>query len=90
MRALLLLLLASTMPALAGDEDASALLLADKTTATAEQSQDWRVYVETAARESRRQEHQASRCTAGERRSTPDSTKPSPRLAAPYSPIAWT
>lgn len=52
---LVLLLLAATAPALADDEDAAALLLADKTTATAEQSQDWRVYVETAARESRRQ-----------------------------------
>ncbi len=55
MRALVLLLLAATAPALADDEDAAALLLADQTTATAEQSRDWRVFAETAARESRRQ-----------------------------------
>lgn len=55
MRALLLLLVAVTTPALADDGDAAALLLADKTPATAEQSGDWRVYVEAAARESRRQ-----------------------------------
>ena len=54
MRALVLLLLAATVPALA-DDDAAALLLADKTATTAEQSGDWRVYVEAAARESRRQ-----------------------------------
>lgn len=55
MRVLVLLLLAATAPALADDGDAAALLLADKTTTTAEQSGDWRVYVEAAARESRRQ-----------------------------------
>lgn len=51
---LMLLLLAATAPALA-DEDAAALLLADQTAATAEQGSDWRVYVEAATRESRRQ-----------------------------------
>ena len=55
MRALLLLLLVATAPALADDGDAAALLLADKTATTAEQSGDWRVYVEAAAREARRQ-----------------------------------
>ena len=55
MRALVLLLAAATAPALAVDEDAAALLLADKTSTTAEQSSDWRVYAETAVRESRRQ-----------------------------------
>jgi opacity protein-like surface antigen len=54
-RALILLLAAVTAPALAGDEDAAALLLADQTAATAEQSKDWRVFVEAAARESRPQ-----------------------------------
>ncbi len=53
--ALLLLLLMATARALA-DDDAAALLLADQTaTATAEPGSDWRVYVEAAARESRRQ-----------------------------------
>jgi len=52
-RALILLLVAASMPALAGDEDAAALLLADRTSATAETSSDWRVFVEAAARESR-------------------------------------
>lgn len=51
---LTLLLLAATAPALAADEDAAALLLADQTATTAEQSSDWRVYLEAAARESRR------------------------------------
>ena len=56
MRALvLLLLLAAAEPVLADDEDAAALMLADKTSTTAEQSGDWRVYVEAAALESRRQ-----------------------------------
>ncbi|MFH1043611.1 MAG: hypothetical protein V1796_00775 [Pseudomonadota bacterium] len=57
MRALVrvLLLLAATAPALADDEDAAALMLADKTSTMAERSGDWRVYVEAAARESRRQ-----------------------------------
>ncbi len=55
MRALVLLLAAATAPALAVDEDAAALLLADKTSTTAEQSSDWRMYAETAVRESRRQ-----------------------------------
>lgn len=55
MRALILLLAAATAPALAVDEDAAALLLADKTSTTAEQGSDWRVYAETAVRESRRQ-----------------------------------
>lgn len=55
MRALVLLLAAVTAPALADDGDAAALALADKTTAAAEQSGDWRVYVEAAAREARRQ-----------------------------------
>jgi len=55
-RVLVLLLLAATVPALADDGDAAALLLADKTSTTAEQSGDWRVYVEAAARESRRQD----------------------------------
>ncbi len=55
MRALLvLLLLAAAQPALA-DDDAAALLLADQTASEAEQASDWRVYVEAAARESRRQ-----------------------------------
>jgi hypothetical protein len=49
-----LILLAAMAPALA-DDDAAALSLADQTTATAEQSGDWRVYVEAAVRESRRQ-----------------------------------
>ena len=55
MRALVLLLLAATAPALADDGDAAALLLADQTSTTAEQSGDWRVYMEAAARESRLQ-----------------------------------
>ena len=55
MRALALLLLVATAPALAEDEDAAALLLADQTTMTAEQSKDWHVFVEAAARESRPQ-----------------------------------
>ena len=55
MRVLVLLLLAATVPAMADDGDAAALLLADKTSTTAEQSSDWRVYVEAAARESRQQ-----------------------------------
>ena len=56
MRALLaLLLLAAAMPASADDADDAALLLADKTATSAEQGKDWRVYVEAAARESRRQ-----------------------------------
>ena len=55
MRVLALLLLVATAPALAVDDDAAALLLADQTSTTAEQSGDWRVYVEAAARESRRQ-----------------------------------
>jgi hypothetical protein len=54
-RALVLLLLVVTAPALADDEDAAALLLADKTPTTAEQSRDWRVFVEASARESRQQ-----------------------------------
>jgi hypothetical protein len=54
-RDLVLLLLLATAPALADDGDAAALLLADQTSTTAEQSGDWRVYVEAAARESRRQ-----------------------------------
>jgi len=54
-RVLALLLLVATAPALAVDDDAAALLLADQTSTTAEQSGDWRVYVEAAARESRRQ-----------------------------------
>src|SRR5471030_1792622 len=48
-------MLAATAPALADDGDAAALLLADKTSTTVEQSGDWRVYVEAAARESRQQ-----------------------------------
>lgn len=52
---LLLLLLLAAAPALAVDDDAAALLLADQTATTAEQSGDWRVYVEAAVRESRRQ-----------------------------------
>lgn len=55
MRALVLLLLVIAVPVLADDDDAAALLLADQTASTAERSGDWRVYVETAARESRRQ-----------------------------------
>ncbi len=55
MRALILALLAAAMPALAADEDAAALLLADQTATTAERISDWRVYVEAAARESRPQ-----------------------------------
>lgn len=55
MRALALLVLMVTAPALA-DDDAAALLLADKAaTTTPEQGSDWRVYVEAAAREARRQ-----------------------------------
>jgi hypothetical protein len=54
-RVLILLLLAAAAPALAADEDAAALLLADQTSMTAEQSSDWRVFAEAAARESRRQ-----------------------------------
>jgi opacity protein-like surface antigen len=49
----LFLLAAMSSPALADDADAAALLLADKTTMTAEQSSDWHVYVEAAAREAR-------------------------------------
>ncbi len=52
---LLLLLAAAASPALADDADAAALLLADRTSTTAAQSGDWRVYVEAAVRESRRQ-----------------------------------
>lgn len=55
MRVLALLLVVATVPAMADDGDAAALLLADQTSTTAEQSGDWRVYVEAAARESRRQ-----------------------------------
>ena len=55
MRALILALLATTLPALAADEDAAALLLADQTSAAAETSRDWRVFVEAAAREARPQ-----------------------------------
>ena len=56
MRVLLaLLLLAAAAPALAVDADAAALSLADATATTTEHSRDWRVYVEAAARESRRQ-----------------------------------
>ena len=57
MRAFLFLLLAvmAVAPARAEDDDAAALLLADQTATTAEQARDWRVYVEAAARESRRQ-----------------------------------
>ena len=51
----MLLLLVATASALADDEDAAALLLADQTSATAERSGDWRVYVEGAAREARQQ-----------------------------------
>jgi hypothetical protein len=54
-RVLALLLVVATAPALADDGDAAALLLADQTSTTAEQSGDWRVYVEAAARESRPQ-----------------------------------
>lgn len=53
MRILLMFLAAATLPALAADEDAAALLLADQTSATAETSSDWRVFVEAAARDSR-------------------------------------
>ncbi|OGA35466.1 MAG: hypothetical protein A3F75_06560 [Betaproteobacteria bacterium RIFCSPLOWO2_12_FULL_64_23] len=52
MRILPLLLAAAALPALA-DDDAAALLLADKTANTAEQAGDWRVYTEAAVRESR-------------------------------------
>jgi hypothetical protein len=53
MRVLLLLLMAAALPALA-DDDAAALQLADKTTmGAAQQTSDWRVYAETAVRESR-------------------------------------
>ena len=54
---LVLLLVLATAPARAADADAdaAALSLADQTTSTAEQSGDWRVYLETAAREARRQ-----------------------------------
>ena len=55
MRVLFLLLLAATAPALADDEDAAALLLADKSSMTAEQSSDWRAFVEAAASEWRPQ-----------------------------------
>lgn len=55
MRLLFLLLLVAAAPALAGDDDEAALLLADRTEATVEQSRDWRVFVEAAAREWRRQ-----------------------------------
>ena len=53
MRILALALLMTAVPALA--DDAAALLLADQTTASAAQASDWRVYLEGAARESRRQ-----------------------------------
>ncbi len=52
MRSIALLLLLAAAPALA-DDDAAALLLADKTAASVEQSSDWRVYAESALRESR-------------------------------------
>jgi hypothetical protein len=48
-RFLILILLAAAAPAQADDGDAAALLLADKTSATAEHGSDWRVYVEAAA-----------------------------------------
>lgn len=54
MRALPLLLVLAIAPAFA-DDDAAALSLADQTAATAEQGSDWRAFVETMARESRRQ-----------------------------------
>ena len=52
MKALLLALLAATMPALAADDDAAALSLADTTTAPTAQSRDWRVSTEGAWSES--------------------------------------
>ena len=52
MRALVLSLLFAAMPALAADEDAAALSLADQTTAKPESSTDWRVFTEAAVRES--------------------------------------
>jgi hypothetical protein len=52
MRAFLLALLAAAVPALAQDEDAAALSLADKTAAATEQGGDWRVSMEAAWSES--------------------------------------
>ena len=52
MRAFLLVLLAAAVPALAEDEDAAALSLADKTAATTQQGSDWRVFTEAAWSES--------------------------------------
>jgi hypothetical protein len=53
--ALVLLAAMTPAPALADDVDAAALLLADTTATAPEQGSDWRVYVEAAVRESRRQ-----------------------------------
>jgi hypothetical protein len=52
MRALLLMLVMAAVPALAAEEDAAALALADATEATPTQSQDWRVLTEAAWTES--------------------------------------
>ncbi len=51
-RALALTLLAAAGPALADDEDAAALALADKAPTVAEHARDWRVSMQAAARES--------------------------------------
>lgn len=53
MRGLVLILLFAALPAFADDEDA--LSIADKATMTAEQGRDWRVFAETALRQSTRQ-----------------------------------
>jgi hypothetical protein len=48
MRCILFALLAATAPALAGDEDAAALSLADQTVTTTQPRTDWRVFTEAA------------------------------------------
>src|SRR5450759_4659991 len=55
MRSILLALMVVAAPALAGDEDAAALSLADKTVTPAEHGSDWRVFTEAAVRASRQQ-----------------------------------
>jgi hypothetical protein len=48
MRCAFLILVAATAPALADDEDAAALALADRTSSTQHQTADWRVFTEAA------------------------------------------
>ena len=52
MRAILLALMVAAAPALAGDDDAAALSLADKTVTPTQHGSDWRVFTEAALRAS--------------------------------------